>query len=247
MIFNLIELRNRLIYLLTTFISISCISFFYRESLLYFAVKSCLFQIKNELPFFIYTNLTEVFATYFKLSLLAGAYVTLPFFLLHLWSFVVPGLYKSEYLYLKKILLTFIQLWVFNNFLTYYLILPWVWNFFLTFEADGTKSPLSLHFEIKLNEYVQFLINTITCCSLSSQFFFILILWALSINQYSLFSLEKNRRFVYIFVFVFAALITPPDLTSQLILALPLLSTYEFLILSSLIKNEYRFNVKYLK
>jgi sec-independent protein translocase protein TatC len=241
MILNLIELRNRLIYSLATFISISMISFFYKESMLYFVVKSSLFQIKNDLPFFIYTNLTEVFATYFKLAVLTGIYLTLPVFLLHSWLFIRTGLYKSEYHSTKNLFLIFTNLWLFNNFFIYNLILPLIWNFFLRFGTNGSKSPLSLFFEIKLTEYVEFLLSTITCCSLSLQFFMAILLWTVTNNQYTLFSFKENRRYVYTLIIVFAALITPPDLSSQLILSAPFLFTYEFLLLSLLIKNEYRF------
>ena len=104
MIFNLIELRNRLVYLFILLISISLISFFYKESVLYLVVKSSLFQIKNDLPFFIYTDLTEVFTIYLKLSIVTGIYLSTPFFFMHVWLFISPGLYKSEYLLIRRIL-----------------------------------------------------------------------------------------------------------------------------------------------
>ena len=247
MIPNLIELRNRLGYLLVTLISTILLSFAYKESVLYLLVKSSLFQIKNELPFFIYTNLTEVFSTYFKLSIITGIYVTFPIFFLHIWFFINPGLYQSEYRSARKIFLIFTYLWLLNNFLTYHFVLPWVWNFFLQFGNNASESPLSLFFEIKLAEYMDFLISIITCFSLSFQLFVTILLWILHNSQYDLFLFTKNRRFVYTITLLFAALITPPDLLSQLIFTGPLLTIYELLLLNLLIKNEYSFQSGHLK
>ena len=241
--YNLTELKNRLTYLIITFISLSFISFLYKESLLYFIVKSSLFQIKNELPFFIYTNLMEVFLTYLKLSILTGIYLTLPFFFFHAWLFFSPGFYKSEYKSAKKLFSICGSVWVLNNFFIYNFLVPWIWNFFLKFGKDSSKSPLSLCFEIKLNDYVEFLLITMIYCSLASQFLFIFILWILNKNQDNLFSIKQIRHYVYIFVFAFATLVTPPDVVSQLILGLPIITIYELLTLILLIKNEYFFKI----
>jgi sec-independent protein translocase protein TatC len=243
MTFNLIEFKNRLMYSFVMFTLIALISFFYKESLLYFVIKSSLFQTENELPFFIYTNLTEVFLTYIKLSILTGIYLTAPFFLLHLWLFFIPGLYKFEYQRAKRIFIIFIYLWLFNNLFIYNFLFPCIWNFFLRFETDSSKSPVRLCFEIKLNEYIEFLLTTIIYFSLGSQFVLLAILYVLNKNQYNLFSLKKVRRYIYVFSFIFATLITPPDLMSQLFLGILIVTFYEFLTLLLLIRNEYYFKI----
>lgn len=235
------EIKNRLIYILLTFLIIAFISFLYKESLLYFIVKSSIFKVKNELPFFIYTNLTEVFITYIKLSLLTGLYLTIPFLILQVWFFISPGLYLLEYKKIKKIFFIFILIWGLDSLLIYNYLLPWLWNFFLGFGNNILESPLNLHFEAKLNEYLDFIVSIFIICGLSSQIFICSIVFLLNINQYNLTFMHQFRRYVYILTFIFAALITPPDIISQLLIALPIIIVYEIFIIFLLVKNEVLF------
>ena len=215
----------------------------YKESMLYLIVKSSLFQINGTLPFFIYTSLTEVFITYLRLSILVGIYLMLLPLLLHIWLFINPGLYRSEYVATQRMIFMFTLLWTSNSLFIYQFLLPRVWNFFSQFEVGTSTSPLSIFFEIKLTEYVEFLVNIIICSTLSLQVFITVLLWILYYSQYDLPSFKKNRRRTYIIIIVFATMITPPDVLTQVILSVSLVITYEFLILSVLMKNECKFQM----
>jgi len=236
-----IEVKNRLIYILITFLIIALISFFYKESLLYFIVKSSVFKINNELPFFIYTNLTEVFITYIKLSVLTGIYLTVPFFIVQVWLFISPGLYLMEYKKFKRVLFVFIIVWFVDSLFIYNYLLPWLWDFFLGFDNSILESPLNLHFEAKLNEYLDFIVSTFILCGLTSQVLICSTVILLSLNQYNIFFICGFRRYVYILTFIFSALITPPDIISQLLVAFPIITIYEVFIIFLLVKNDVLF------
>jgi len=233
------ELRNRLAYIFSTVLFLSILSFNYREALLFLLVQSSLFTYETNLPYFIYTDLTEILFTYIKLAVTMGTYVCVPFIIQHLWCFLKPGLYKIEYFYLKHTIYTFYIIWVISTLIVHYFLLPQLWQFFSGFDVNFFQGPLGLHFEAKLNEFLTFLLSMYFYCCFGSQFFISFVLFIVSISMHSLAFIKKLRRYTYLTSFFIAALVTPPDILSQLLVALFILFTYEMLIFFLLVKNEY--------
>lgn len=239
MLYYFFEWRNRLFYIFISWLFFFLISFFYKESLLYFLVKINTFQNKFIFPYFIYTHLTEVFNTYILLSFNISLYLSFPIILSHLFYFFAPGLYKFEYRLFKKFITISIFLWVSNNILTYYFFFPFIWNYFCYFDTNISQGPLSLYFEAKLNEYVDFLIYFYILTNLLSQIFFWVYLFILNYNPFDLSFINKSRKYLYLLIFIFATLLTPPDITSQFFFAIPLIILSELIIVFFLVKNEY--------
>lgn len=239
MLYYFLEFRNRLFYILISFLFFFFIGFFYKESLLYFLVKINLFQNKTFFPYFIYTHLTEVFNTYILLSFTFAAYLCVPLILVHLFYFITPGLYLFEFVLFKKFVLISLFVWFLNNLLTYYFLVPLIWNYFCYFDSNNLQGPLSLHFEAKLSEYVDFLIYSYVLTNLLSQIFFFMYLFVLNYNSIDLIFINKSRKYLYVLIFILASILTPPEVISQLFFAIPLVVLSEFIIIFLLLKNEY--------
>jgi sec-independent protein translocase protein TatC len=239
MLYYFFEFRNRLSYLLISCLFFFVISFFYKEALLYFLVKINIFQSKTNFSYFIYTHLTEVFSTYLLLSFITSLYLSFPIFIIHLFYFIRPGLYPFEYKLFKKFILICICVWFLNNILTYYFFVPFIWNYFCYFDSNILQGPLNLYFEAKLNEYIDLLVSLYILTNLVSQIFFWIYLFILNYNPFDLIFINKSRKYLYLLIFIFASLLTPPDVISQLLFAIPLLILSEFIIIFFLFKNEY--------
>lgn len=239
MIHYFFELRNRFIYSFLTLTFLSGLSFNYRETLLFLLVKPSLFIFETNLPYFIYTDLTEIFISYIHLAVSASIYIYLPFIIHHSWKFLNPGFYKTEYLYLKHIVYGFYAIWVIITLAVHYFLLPHLWEFFSGFDTNIFQGPLGLHFEAKLNEYVSFLIYMYLYSCFGSQICVFIIICILNVNPHDLIYIRKLRRYIYVISFFVAALITPPDILSQVIIAICILFIYEILIFLLLLKNEY--------
>jgi len=233
------ELRNRLIYIFSTLFFLGFLSFNYKEALLFFLVKPSLFIYETNLPYFIYTNLNEIFLTYIKLSTVISIYMAIPFIIQHFWKFLKPGLYRREHFYFKVALSTFYLIWIITTLVVHYFLLPQLWQFFSGFDVNIFQGPLGLHFEAKLNEYLNFLISMYFHCCFGSQIMISFMIFALNIGEQNLNFIKKLRNYIYLISFFIAALITPPDVLSQILVAFFILFTYEILIFLLLIKNEY--------
>jgi sec-independent protein translocase protein TatC len=171
----------------------------------------------------IFLSPPEAFFTALKVSFFAGILIALPYVLYQVWKFIEPGLYEHE----KRFILPFLFFSVFFFFLgasfAYFVILPFGLRFLLGFMGD-LLTP-----QITIGSYVSFVIQMI----LAFGFVFLLpvIVWLLSklgIINYKM--LEKNRKYAILIIFVVAAVLTPPDVFSQIMMALPLLVLYEFSI-----------------
>ena len=235
------EFKVRSFYCCLFFLFLLSISFFYKESILYLLVEPSKSFTKTSSPYFIYTNLTEVFSTYLRMVLLVSVYFTIPLCFYQIWLFFSPGLYNKEALKIKYWIL-FITLNYF--FITYFLydpILFWSWKFFSNFETSDITS-VNLYFEAKLNEYFSFLVYLYFYTGFFLQFFLISFLSLFLFISKNLQKIILFRKYFYIGVIIFAALITPPDVISQIIIAGHLISCFEILLICLFIKKEYLYH-----
>lgn len=227
---HLKELRKRILYSFLILIISFCF-FFYNASIVGKILSKPLFDlfVDMESRRMIFTALPEVFISNLKISLFASFLVSFPFFILQIILFISPALYKKE----KRIILpSFIFvpfLFICGVLFAYFFLIPIIWQFFLSFENFFQDSfPVVL--ESKYSEYMKLIMYLLFASGLSFEFPILLILLSkLGILNYKI--LKEKRKYFFIGIIIFSAIFTPPDVISQIGIAIPLIIFYEFSIL----------------
>jgi sec-independent protein translocase protein TatC len=223
---HLQELRKRLIL---SFIAVG-IGFF-----VCYALKEYLFNILSSplinkvMPSggsLIFTSVSEAFFTYMKVAFIAGLILTSPFILYQIWAFVAPGLYQKEKRYVIPFILGGSFFFAIGILFGYFVAMPTVFKFLLGYATDFIKPMPSM------KEYLSFTIKFLLVFGLVFEFPVVLVLLA-KIGVIDAKMLARQRKYAILLIFIFAAVMTPPDIISQVIMALPLIGLYELSILLS--------------
>ena len=125
-----------------------------------------------------------------------------------------------------------------STLITYFFIIPLIWHFFISNDTSNTISLMNIHFEGKLNEYVFILLRvffSIFCIFMTPLLLFILV----KLNIISLNILINQRKIAFILIFFLGAILSPPDVISQILLAVPLCISYELIIFIVIYNNIY--------
>jgi len=174
----------------------------------------------------IFTSVAEAFFTYMKVAFIAGLILASPFVLYQIWAFVAPGLYRNEKKYVVPFVLAGSFFFALGIFFGYYVALPVGFRFLLGFATDFIKPMPSM------KEYLSFSIKFLLAFGLMFEFPVVLVLLA-RIGVVDSKTLAKQRKYAILLIFIFAAVLTPPDILSQVLVALPLMGLYELSILLS--------------
>jgi sec-independent protein translocase protein TatC len=229
---HLIELRNRLMYSCAALLIGFVICYFFAEQIYAFLVQPLadIYQGQTGRRM-IYTGLAEAFFTYLKVAFWAGAFLTFPFVAAQLWLFIAPGLYRTE----KRAFLPFLAatpiLFFLGGAMVYYFIFPLAWRFFVSFETPPGEGALPIELEARVGEYLSLVMKLIFAFGLSFQLPVALTLMG-RVGLITSEQLARNRKFAIVGVFVVAAVITPPDVISQVGLAVPIILLYELSIIA---------------
>lgn len=229
-----LEIKNRLILLSITCLSTLIVSYFYKETLLFLLTQSftCNSSFNPTSFYFIFTDVTEIFSVYVGLISFITLQILVFGVIYHSFIFFSPALFSSEYLFLSLILKTVLTVWFLSAFLSSFFLIPFTWNFFLSFQ-DLTKA--NLHFEAKLNEYFFFYTTLYYLCIFYCLMFAVIFLFLGYLNVNVIY-IKKFRKLYYYFFIIFSTLLSPPEIYSQIILSTFIISVYEFLLFLFVIK-----------
>lgn len=216
---HLLELRTRLLWMFFVILFTAVGFFLIKEDVLTVLIKP-LAQAQGGEATLISVGVSELFFVYIKISLLASIFVCLPYLIWQSWRFIAPGLYQHEKMYVYPFMLLTPILFYLGGFFTYFEVMPLVVSFFFGFNSEF------VHQLPAIDAYLKFFIRMTFAFGLAFQLP-VFMLFLLKFNVLSLNKVKKIRRYVYVGVFVLAAILTPPDPVSQLMLAIPLIILFE--------------------
>ena len=230
---HLVELRSRLVKSFIAIIVLFFVCYAFAEYIYGYLVQPLADVMEDEgrNRRLIFTALHEAFFTYIKVSFFAALFLAFPIVAAQFWKFVAPGLYAKE----KKALLPYLImtpiLFFTGGAIVYYFIFPLAWKFFLSFESAGLAGSLPIQLEAKVNEYLSLVMRLIFAFGISFQLP-ILLTHLARVGFASSKGLAAKRKYAIVIAFVAAAILTPPDVISQVGLALPIIALYEVSILA---------------
>ena len=229
---HLIELRQRLLNSFISVIILFFICYYFAENIYGFLVQP-LADILSDLGGnrrLIFTALHEAFFTYIKVSFFAALFLSFPFLAMQVWKFVAPGLYKNEKRAFVPFLIATPVLFFLGGALVYYWVFPLAWKFFLSFETGGLVGGLPIQLEAKVDQYLSLVMRLIFAFGLCFELPVVMTLLGRA-GMVTSVGMAEKRKYAIVFAFIAAAILTPPDVISQIGLALPTILLYEISIL----------------
>ena len=228
------ELRSRLIKIVIVFFIFFIIAFLFWKNIFAFLAKPATDVLHTSTNSdMIFTNLVEPFVTAVKVSLYTGFFISLPVILYQLWKFIAPGLYDNE----KKMALPFVVFGTLMFYIgaafAYFVVFPIGFKVLITFGGDNFTAML------KISEYVSVALKIMIGFGIA----FELPVLSYFLAKLSLITdktLKEFFRYAVVIIFIVAAVLTPPDLFSQLAMATPLLVLYGLSIWIAKIVNPYK-------
>jgi sec-independent protein translocase protein TatC len=219
LISHLLELRDRLIKALigVGLIFVPCMM--YANDIFSYVSQ----PLQEKLPpgtHLIATSVMSPFTTPFKLSFFIAAFIAMPWILYQVWAFVAPGLYRHEKRFAVPLLISAILLFYVGVLFAYFFVFPVMFAFF------ASTTPKGVAMMTDINSYLDFVLVMFFSFGGAFEVPVAVVLLVLT-GIVSLEKLKENRRYVFLGVFIFAALLTPPDAVSQSILAIPMYLLYE--------------------
>jgi sec-independent protein translocase protein TatC len=226
MLLHLLELRRRALYVAYCFGSFFFLFFFIAGDLYHWLVHPLLHLLPEQRPL-IATDITSPLFTPLKLAADAALMLSMPFALYHFWRFISPGLYKKEQQHIQGLMCLSLTLFLAGALFCFYLILPFMFQFFIK------ALPKDVRLMPDMTHTVEFITHMLILFGLCFQVPLVCLV-LVRLKLVSLLILKKIRPYVIVLAFVIGMLLTPPDVLSQIMLAVPLCLLYELGIILAL-------------
>ena len=222
---HLIELRRRLLYCIAAIVVAFGVCYFFAEDIFAFLVQPLLAAGQKTV---VYTQLFEAFFVKVKVAFFAAMMVSFPVIANQLWLFVAPGLYRQEKRALLPFLLATPVLFLTGAALAYFMAIPMALHFLLSFQ--GNVGGVTQEALPAIGNYLSFVMQFLFGFGLS----FLLPVLLMLLERAGIVTRKQligARRYAIVAAFAIAAVLTPPDIGSQLLLAIPLCILYEMALI----------------
>lgn len=220
---HLSEMRKRLFIIVGVFLVLSALSFNYVG-----IIVDVLIENSKGLGYeLVYLAPGELFSQYIKISLIIGITVASPVILFQLWLFILPGLEKGEKFVVFSSLFSGLICFILGASFAYVVAVPMMFNFFMTVDQNQFVQAT-----ISIQNYINFVLSTLITFGIIFEMPVVTVL----LSQLGILNpvwMTKSRKFVIVVLFVVGAVITPPDVVSQVLVAVPMLILFEISVLLS--------------
>ena len=219
------ELRRRILWCALVFVFAFCFGWVVSPYVELFLTQPLLNVWEDAA--LLYTGISDGLMIQFALATLVALVITVPFLLWHIWAYVAPGLHKNERQFFIPIFLLSPILFITGSAFAFYVLFPTVFKFFLELNESAYIPTVFLP---AVTGYLAFSVGMLKVFGVAFQLPLVLI----GLNRIGVLpkdSVIKSRRYVIIAVFILAAMLTPPDIVSQILLAIPMLLLFEISIL----------------
>ena len=228
------------------YLFLSSLCFLFNFGIIFLFINECIyfflyfFLELEKMNYFIFTEITEVFFFQIYFSFFLSLLFTTPFLILQFWRFFSPGCYKYENKKILFLVIFLIFLTIVLSFIFFNKIMPNIWTFFINLNEFNKNYIFQIHYEPKLIEFFAFYINIYIYMLITFHFFFLILYILINLNI-KLKNFIFFRKVFYLIILIISALISPPDIISQVLLSLPFFILFElflyFLIFSKKYKN----------